>query len=110
MNRSVISVPRGGTDRACLCNRLGYARFLTVDKFRTLEHLKAQVTVVRWHLDAAALGNGDTKRRHLDSASLTYQGAAELLAQLPLSDEEHGAIKKQLAELKERLRAAGLLL
>lgn len=78
-----------------------------MEKFRTLEHLKAQVTVVRWHLDAATLGNGEKKRRHLDSASLTYQGAVELLAQLPLSDEQHDSIKKQLAELAERLRAAG---
>ena len=80
-----------------------------MEKFRTLEHLKAQVTVVRWHLDAAALGNGDNKRRHLDSASLTYQGAVELLAQLPLSDADHAAIKRQLAELKEHLRDAGQL-
>lgn len=80
-----------------------------MEKFRTLEHLKAQVTVVRWHLDAAALGNGDNKRRHLDSASLTYQGAVELLAQLLLSDADHAAIKKQLAELKEQLRDAGQL-
>lgn len=79
-----------------------------MEKFRTLEHLKAQVTVVRWHLDAAALGNGEKKRRHLDSASLTYQGAVELLAQLALSDEDHAALTKQLAELKERLRVVGL--
>lgn len=78
-----------------------------MEKFRTLEHLKAQVTVVRWHLDAAALGNGDKKRRHLDCASLTYQGALELLGQLPLSDADHAAIRKQLTELKERLRDAG---
>ena len=79
-----------------------------MEKFRTLENLKAQLTVVRWHLDAAVtLGNGDKKRRHLDSASLTYQGAAELLAQLVLPDAEHAAVTKQLAELKESLRAAG---
>lgn len=85
-----------------------------MEKFRTLEHLKAQVTVVRWHLDAATtLGNGDAsgngakKSRHLDSASLTYQGAIELLAQLPLSDQDHAALTKQLGELKERLQAAG---
>lgn len=80
-----------------------------MEKFRSLEHLKAQVTVVRWHLDAATLENGEKKRRHLDSASLTYQGAMELLAQLALSDADHGAVTKQLAELKERLRAAGQL-
>jgi len=78
-----------------------------VEKFRSLEHLKAQITVVRWHLDAATLDNGDKKRRHLDGAVLTYQGALELLAQLALSDEEHAAVTKQLADLKERLRAAG---
>lgn len=78
-----------------------------VEKFATLENLKAQLTVVRWHLDAATLGNGDTKRRHLDSASLTYQGAMELLAQLALPDDEHAAVTRQLAELKERLRAVG---
>lgn len=78
-----------------------------VEKFRSLEHLKAQITVVRWHLDAATLDNGDKKRRHLDGAALTYQGALELLAQLALPDEERSAITKQLADLKQRLRAAG---
>lgn len=78
-----------------------------MEKFRSLEHLKAQVTVIRWHLDAATLVNGDKKRRHLDGASITYQGAVELLAQLALPAEEHAAIARQLAELKERLRGAG---
>ena len=78
-----------------------------MEKFRTLEHLKAQVTVVRWHLDIAASAEGEKKRRHLDSASLTYQGAMELLAQLALSDADHAAVTQQLAALKERLRAAG---
>jgi hypothetical protein len=78
-----------------------------VDKFRSLERLKAQVTVIRWHLDAAALEQDGRKGRHLDGASLTYQGAMELLAQLTLPDTERAAITQQLAELRERLRAAG---
>lgn len=78
-----------------------------MEKFRTLEQLKARLTVVRWHLDAAALGNGEKKRRHLDSGSLTYQGALELLSQLTLPEVERAAITKELGELKERLRAAG---
>lgn len=85
----------------------GYERAITVEKFRSLEHLKAQLTVVRWHLDAAAQGGGDKRRRHLDSASLTYQGAMELLAQVALSDEDKVAITRQLAELKDRLVSAG---
>lgn len=78
-----------------------------MDKFKSLERLKAQVTVIRWHLDAATLEQDGKKGRHLDGASLTYQGAIELLAQLTLSDEERAVIAKQLAELRERLRAAG---
>lgn len=78
-----------------------------MEKFRSLEHLKAQLTVVRWHLDAANLDGGEKKRRHLDSANLTYQGALELLAQLPLHEHERAAVKAQLAELEDRLRAAG---
>lgn len=78
-----------------------------MEKFKNLESLKAQVTVIRWHLDAATLGNGEKKRRHLDGATLTYQGAMELLAQLELSREDRADINKQLADLKERLRAAG---
>ena len=80
-----------------------------VDKVRSLEHLKAQVTVIRWHLDAAALEQDGKKGRHLDGATLTYQGAIELLAQLGLPDDERAVITRQLAELKERLRAAGQL-
>lgn len=78
-----------------------------MDKFKTLEHLKARLTVVRWHLHAAGLRNGHNKQRHLDSATLTYQGAVELLAQLPLSDADHAAIEKQLTELKDLLHEAG---
>ncbi len=78
-----------------------------MEKFRTLEHLKARVTVVRWHLDAAAAGGGEKRRRHLDSASLTYQGVLELLGQLALADDERAAMTKQLAELRDRLRAVG---
>ena len=78
-----------------------------MERFRTLEHLQAQVTVVRWHLHAAELDDGEKRRRHLDSAGLTYQGALELLAQLALPDSESAAIAAQLAELRERLRAAG---
>ncbi|HVS78319.1 MAG TPA: hypothetical protein VHE11_15375, partial [Steroidobacteraceae bacterium] len=71
------------------------------------EHLKAQLTVVRWHLDAAASGDNENARRHLDSALLTYSGAVELLAQLALPEEEHAGITRQLAELRDRLHAAG---
>lgn len=78
-----------------------------MEKFRSLENLKAQVTVVRWHLDAAASEDSEKKRRHLDSASLTYQGAMELLAQLALGDTDRDVITRQLAELRERLTAAG---
>jgi hypothetical protein len=78
-----------------------------VEKFRSIEHLKAQLTVIRWHLDAATLENGDKKRRHLDSAVLTYQGALELLGQLTLATDERAAIIEELGRLKERLREAG---
>ncbi len=78
-----------------------------MENFRTLEHLKAQVTVVRWHLDAAASEHGEKKLGHLDSAALTYHGAIELLAELALTDEEHSAVTKQLGKLREHLRAAG---
>lgn len=78
-----------------------------MEKFRNLEHLKAQVTVVRWHLDAAIAGMGDRKVRHLDGATLTYRGAVELLAQLVLPAQEHATVAKQLADVRERLLAAG---
>jgi hypothetical protein len=82
---------------------VGYSR---VEKFRSIEHLKAQLTVIRWHLHAAALENGERRRRHLDSAGLTYQGALELLLQLPLAEQERAALTKELAQLKDSLTAA----
>lgn len=78
-----------------------------MEKFRTPEHLKAQLTVVRWHLDAAAAVDGLNARRHLDSAVLTFQGALELLERLALPDEERAVMSRQLEELRELLRAAG---
>jgi hypothetical protein len=80
---------------------------MLLEKLKSLEHLRAQVTVIRWHLDAAGLEQNGKKGRHLDSATLTYQGALELLTQLALPDAERAAITTQLAELKERLRAVG---
>lgn len=80
-----------------------------MEKFRRLEYLRAQLTVVRWHLDAATtLANGDKKRQHLDSATLAYQAAAQSLAQLALPEAEQAALTTQLAQLKEGLLAAGL--
>ncbi len=78
-----------------------------MERLRSLEHLKAQLTLVRWHLDAATLDDGEKRRRHLDSANLTYQGALELFAQLPLQDHDRAALRAQLAQLAQRLRAAG---
>jgi hypothetical protein len=100
----------GGTDPASPEVRQGFAWVRRVEKFRSIEHLKARLTVVRWHLDAAALESGQKRSRHLDSASLTYQGALELLAQLPLGAAERAEITAELAQLKERLAAEDPLL
>ena len=78
-----------------------------MERFRTPEHLKAQLTVVRWHLHAAASVDRRNARRHLDSAVLTYQGAVELLERLALPDGERAAMLIQLEELRELLRTAG---
>lgn len=105
MNHSVCWLPparilRVNAQAWCFCG------VHSVEKFKTLEHLEARVTVVRWHLDAAAVGHGDS-RRHLDSASLTYQGAVELLGQLAISAAQRSTVERQLADLRQQLRELG---
>lgn len=69
--------------------------------------LQTQLTVARWHLDAALSGPIEVTRRNIDRARQAYSGALEALSDLKLPSERRDEIARQLASIRERLQAAG---
>ena len=73
----------------------------------TLEQLEAQLTVVRWHLDALRCNAADANRGHLESARRAYRQTTEMLPRVSLSGTRRVNLLAQLAQLGERLAQVG---
>lgn len=69
--------------------------------------LQTQLTVARWHLDAAIAAPIEMARRNIDRARQAYEGAREALRELGLTGERHHALSQELNSIRERLQAAG---
>jgi len=69
--------------------------------------LRSQLTVARWHLDAAVTAPVEIARRNIDRARMAYDGAKEALRDLDLTGEPHQTLAQELARIRERLQAAG---
>lgn len=69
--------------------------------------LQTQLTVARWHLDAAIAAPIEVARRNIERARQAYDGAREALRDLSLSAERREALARDLASVRERLQAAG---
>ena len=74
---------------------------------RDIAWLRSQLTVARWHLDAALAAPVGMARRNIDRARQAYEGAREALRDLNLSEETHEVLAKELARVRERLQVAG---
>ncbi len=74
---------------------------------RDIAWLRSQLTVARWHLDAALSAPVEMARRNIDRARQAYEGARQALRDLNLTGEPHEALRGELARVRERLQAAG---
>lgn len=70
--------------------------------------LQTQMTMARWHLDAALAAPTEVARRSIDRARRAYDGAREALADLDVAAERRETIVRELAGIRERLEAAGV--
>lgn len=70
--------------------------------------LQTQLTVARWHLDAAIAAPIEMARRNIDRARQAYEGACEALRELGLTGERYDALSEELDGVRERLQAAGV--
>jgi hypothetical protein len=71
----------------------------------SIEHLEAQLTVVRWHLDALQPDGGDGNQRHLEAAREAFESALELLARATLLGSRRVQVLMELSELRDRMVA-----
>lgn len=72
-----------------------------------IKWLQTQLTVARWHLDAAIAAPIGMARRNIDRARQAYETACEALKELGLTGERHQAFSQELRSIRERLQAAG---
>lgn len=69
--------------------------------------LHTQLTVARWHLDAAVTAPIEMARRNIERARQSYDVAREALAELSPTGELHERLSRELKAIRERLQAAG---
>jgi hypothetical protein len=69
--------------------------------------LQTQLTMARWHLDAALAAPIELARRNIERARQAYDGAREALENLDVTAERRELIARELVSIRERLQAAG---
>ena len=67
---------------------------------------EAQLTLARWHLDAAVSAPGVAVRDHLARARQAYEGLLVALPALAATSAQRASIGPQLAALRSRLEEA----
>ena len=74
---------------------------------RDIAWVRSQLTVARWHLDAALAAPVEMARRNIDRARQAYEGARQALRELHQMGKRHEALAEELALVRQRLQAAG---
>lgn len=69
--------------------------------------LQTQLTVAKWHLDAALTAPIELARRNIDRARQAYESAREALREIGLTGERYQSLSHELTHIRERLQAAG---
>jgi len=72
-----------------------------------IKWLQTQLTVARWHLDAAIAAPIAMARRNIDRARQAYEAAREAFKELDLTGERQQAFAEELKHIRERLQSAG---
>ena len=71
----------------------------------TMEMIRTQLTVARWHLDAAIGAAHDAARSHHELARVAYHGVVRILARASgLDADQRAQIEQELAMLRSRLQ------
>lgn len=70
-----------------------------------ISSLQLQVTIARWHLDAAVYAEPDATRQHRDRARNAYESAMRMLALLNGGPAERRALERELSAIRSLLDA-----
>lgn len=74
-------------------------------KHHEFEWIQTQLTLTRWHLNAAAHATSETLHRHLHQAHRMYEVTARSLSELSLDGDQRSFIERELAAVRARLDA-----
>ena len=69
--------------------------------------VEAQLTLVRWHLDAMLSANADLRRDHWHRAATLFNEIEVALDGVELSPTLRAQLERELATLKARISALG---
>ena len=72
-----------------------------------IDSIQAQLTVAKWHLDAATNAVADIAAHKLQSARLAYAGILRSLSKAKLTSDERELIERELRALRSRLQFNG---
>jgi hypothetical protein len=70
----------------------------------SLECLEAQLTMVRWHLDALRPQASAANRRHLESARQALERASELLSRITVPGSRRVKLLAEVTALRARVQ------
>jgi len=70
-----------------------------------LESIRTQLTVARWHLDAAISSDAESAREHQQRASEAFEEAVRVLARAELDSAQRLGVERELFALRSRLKA-----
>ncbi len=73
---------------------------------KDIEWFELQLTVVRWHLDAANAARTDAVRAHIQKARGVHAGVCASLAHANFDKEARERLERECSELGTRLDAA----
>lgn len=72
-----------------------------------LTWIQGQLTLARWHLDAAANSAADAVRHQMQKARDVYEKTRISLSRAELNDEQRASIERELAAVRVRLETNG---
>jgi hypothetical protein len=74
---------------------------------RDIEWLRLQVTLMRWHLDAAGSAAAEAVHQYLRRARNAYENSESALAECQLTHEERREVEMALSSLSTELELRG---
>ena len=69
-----------------------------------LQSIRTQLTVARWHLDAAISSDAESAREHQQRAREAFEEAVRVLARTELDTAQRQGVEQELFALRSRLK------